>query len=123
VSVLTDQPFITRARLFTFQPIKARASLGALSSALLIAGSSLSKSKLLPRSIPIRFIWARIGSSVMCGGCNLRISAAYAKNLPDGIVSTWVFGGVFMSMPGSTVPTTGSKASPKREIGVTLKPA
>jgi hypothetical protein len=36
----------------------------------------LSISKLLPRSIPIRCIWARIGSSVMCDGCNFGISAA-----------------------------------------------
>jgi hypothetical protein len=39
------------------------------------------------------------------------------------LVSTCVFGGVFMSTLGSTVPTTGSTAVPKREIGVILKPA
>jgi hypothetical protein len=65
VSVFIDQPFTTRARLETLHAIKARASLGAVSSAVLVAGSSLSRSKLLLRSIPIHRIWARIGSSVL----------------------------------------------------------
>jgi hypothetical protein len=54
VSVFIDQPFTTRAMLLTSHAIKARGSLGTLSSAVLVAGSSLSISKLLPRSIPIR---------------------------------------------------------------------
>jgi hypothetical protein len=48
------------------------------------------------------------------------------KNLPAGIVSTWVFGGVFMSTPGSTVPTTGldgltkARDRPDLEAGLDL---
>ena len=38
------------------------------------------------------------------------------------MVSTVIFGGVFMSMPGSTVPTTGSAALPQLDSGVILNP-
>jgi hypothetical protein len=53
----------------------------------------------------------------------LRISAAEAKNLAAGIVSTVVFGGVFMSMPGSTAPTIGSMVLPQFDREVILSSA
>jgi hypothetical protein len=76
VSVFIDQPFAIRANVGNFQDISFWASAGALSSAFLTVGSRLSKSKLLPGSIPIRFIRAMIGSSVRCGGWSFMSSAA-----------------------------------------------
>ena len=42
------------------------------------------------------------------------------EELAAGMVSTVIFGGVFMSMPGSTVPTAGMAALPQFESGVIL---
>jgi hypothetical protein len=77
-------------------------------------------SKLLPGSMPIRFMRAMIGSSVICGGFTFMTSAAYAKYLSADIVSTWTLGGVFMSTDGSTVAVTASAVFPQRESGVIL---
>ena len=70
--------------------------------------------------MPMRFICAISGWSVECGGWSLRSSAAYAKYFSTGIVSTWIFGGVFMSTVGSTVAFTGSAGLPIRDSGVTV---
>ena len=71
-----DQPLATLARVASFHLISCWASAGALSSPFYTAGSSLAMSKLLPGSMPMRFICAMIGSSMMCGGCSLSSSAA-----------------------------------------------
>jgi hypothetical protein len=47
-------------------------------------------------------------------------SAAYAKNLPASIVSTWIFGGVFMSIDGSILTSAGLGVFPHCESGVIL---
>src|SRR3977135_1855673 len=62
-----DHPFATRASVDTFHAMSWCAASGALSRAFFTMGSSLSKSRLLPGSMPIRFLCAMIGSSVMCG--------------------------------------------------------
>jgi Protein of unknown function (DUF1254) len=84
-----------------------------------IAGSALLRSKLLPGSMPIFFNCAIIGWSVMCGGSTFSSSAAYAKNLPAGIVSAWIIGGVFISIDGSIFTFTGFAGLPHSERGVT----
>jgi len=83
-----DQPFAMRASVGTFHFMSACPSAGALLSAFCTVGSSLAKSKFWPASMPMRFIRARIGWSVMCGCCCFSNSAAMAKYLSAGIVST-----------------------------------
>src|SRR4051794_31942508 len=63
-----DQPFATRASVFSFHSISFCAVSGAASSALFTRGSALSALKLLRASMPIRFMRAIIGSSVGWGG-------------------------------------------------------
>ena len=54
------------------------------------------------------------------GRLELEDLGGVGEELAADIVSTVIFGGVFMSTLGSTVPTTGSAAFPQREIGVIL---
>ena len=77
-------------------------------------------SKLLPGSMPIFFICAMIGSSVMCGGLHLEQLGGVGEVRPAGMVSTWIFGGVFMSMLGSILTSTGWGVLPHRDSGVIL---
>ena len=49
-------------------PLRCNTGVTGTCNAFFTAGSSLSKSKLLPGSMPIRFICAMIGWSVMWGG-------------------------------------------------------
>src|SRR6516225_8531565 len=123
VSVFIDQPFAMRAIVGIFHAISRCASSGALAKAWRTAGSALSMSKLLPGSMPIFFNCAMIGWSVKWGGFTLRSSAAYAKKAPAGIVSTVIFGGVFISTLGSIFTCTGFAGFPHSESGVTLYPA
>ena len=77
VSVFIDRPFATRARLLVFQAISRCASAGTVSSACRTTGSAPARSKLLPGTKPNSANCARIGSSVRCGGCSFRTSAAW----------------------------------------------
>src|SRR5262245_61326190 len=120
VSVFIDQPFATRASVGIFHAINCCAYWGELAKALRMAGPALFMSKLLPGSIPIFRNCSMIGSSVACGGLTFRSSASYAKNLSAGIVSTWTFGGVFMSTVGSIFTSTGCGGLPHCESGVIL---
>jgi hypothetical protein len=74
--VFIDHPFVTRARVGTFHAMSLWALSGAVSTAALTTGSIFSTSKLLPASRPIRFMRARIGSSVTWGPWTFRSSAA-----------------------------------------------
>ena len=51
------------------------------------------------------------------------LSAAEAKYLLAGMVSTWLFGGVFMSTVGSIFTSTGLGGLPHSYSGVMWKPA